>query len=210
MHTCPVCAAVVGQAIWLAQHHVQALSEALLKQWAEQGPGGPIMFTWVDWLRSSALERLGLQRQLVITEELVSGPGPTAATATGAGPSTSSGTSQLLQRMPSLLVRMQRYGSGALAQGAAGAGADAGGPPPICTLEGLAVMLLRYAARRDHERFCEMPVRCASALRAGAARRGPTTRHILPKPPTCLCNTLNTQRAGRGRAAAFASCPWCP
>ncbi len=69
-----------GQALWLSKAHATSLAAALAKCWEEQGPGAPITFTWLDWLKSSALEHLGVNTHLVVPS---SGPG--AGAGAGAG-----------------------------------------------------------------------------------------------------------------------------
>ena len=43
-------------ALWLGAAQVARLQRQLLRLWHEQGPGGPVCYTWADWLQSSALQ----------------------------------------------------------------------------------------------------------------------------------------------------------
>ncbi len=44
--------------MWLSPEQCDALHAALIDTWQQQGPGGPVLFSWLDWLRGSALEHL--------------------------------------------------------------------------------------------------------------------------------------------------------
>jgi hypothetical protein len=56
-------------ASWLAPTQGAALQQRLSQLWEEQGPGGPILYTWIDWLESSALQELGIASLLTLPEQ---------------------------------------------------------------------------------------------------------------------------------------------
>ena len=56
-------------ALWLSGSQVAALEQQLLALWQEQGPGGPVCYTWADWLQCSALQHLGAAETLVLADE---------------------------------------------------------------------------------------------------------------------------------------------
>ncbi|GLC57140.1 hypothetical protein PLESTB_001191700 [Pleodorina starrii] len=60
--------AVELQALWLTPGQAGSLVSELLEQWraAGGGDGAPILFLWLDWLRSEALPYLGVRQQLVL------------------------------------------------------------------------------------------------------------------------------------------------
>lgn len=78
----PLPAALTLQALWLSKAHAASLAAALARCWEDQGPGAPITFTWLDWLKSSALEHLGVNTHLVVPS---SGPGAGAGAAAAGG-----------------------------------------------------------------------------------------------------------------------------
>jgi RWD domain len=53
---------------WLQSSQVEALQQHLDVLWQEQGAGSPICFTWLDWIKSSALGHLGIKDTLLITQ----------------------------------------------------------------------------------------------------------------------------------------------
>ena len=52
---------------WLSSEQADSLAQQLLGLWKEQGPGGPICFTWTDWLQNDALPFLGVTDTLLLT-----------------------------------------------------------------------------------------------------------------------------------------------
>jgi E3 ubiquitin-protein ligase RNF14 len=61
---------VALSALWLPPGGAASLERQLRRTWEEQGPGVPVVYAWVDWLQSHALQHLGLERELCL------GPGP--------------------------------------------------------------------------------------------------------------------------------------
>ena len=51
---------------WLSSDQADSLAQQLLGLWKEQGPGGPICFTWTDWLQNDALPFLGITDTLLL------------------------------------------------------------------------------------------------------------------------------------------------
>lgn len=47
-------------AMWLPPQQAQALASSLASQYEEAGPGCPILYQWLDWLKCSALQELGV------------------------------------------------------------------------------------------------------------------------------------------------------
>ncbi len=52
---------------WLSSEQADSLAQQLLGLWKEQGPGGPVCFTWTDWLQNDALPFLGVTDTLLLT-----------------------------------------------------------------------------------------------------------------------------------------------
>ena len=53
-------------ALWLSSSQAARLEAQLSELWQEQGPGGPVCYTWADWLQSSALQHLGAADALLL------------------------------------------------------------------------------------------------------------------------------------------------
>ncbi|KAG2447213.1 hypothetical protein HYH02_007953 [Chlamydomonas schloesseri] len=167
------------QALWLSEVQAAQLRAALLQQWSEAGPGGPISFTWVDWLRGEALAELGLtkggklvlrrgqqQQQQQQRQQQAAGAGPPGAAGGGGAP-------------------------GAAASAAAGGGGGGGGGQ---SLEGLAMALMRYSARREQHKFDESLVSCPICLEQQLGARCvrlPECGHAFCG--ACLATHLRTQ-----------------
>lgn len=52
---------------WLTSEQADSLAQQLLELWKEQALGGPICFTWTDWLQNDALAFLGITKNLLLT-----------------------------------------------------------------------------------------------------------------------------------------------
>jgi E3 ubiquitin-protein ligase RNF14 len=55
---------------WLGPQQQQQLAAALLASWEEEAPGAPVCYQWLEWLRSNALQHLGMAGSLVIPVSL--------------------------------------------------------------------------------------------------------------------------------------------
>lgn len=53
--------------IWLSEVANESARISLETLWVEVGPGVPICFTWVDWLKSTLLQSIGATEQLIVT-----------------------------------------------------------------------------------------------------------------------------------------------
>lgn len=60
-------AGVQLSAEWLSRGQQSALVQQLDSLWREQGLGGPICFSWMDWLQNDALPFLGINERLLLT-----------------------------------------------------------------------------------------------------------------------------------------------
>ncbi len=60
-------AGMMLSAEWLTSEQVDSLAQQLLELWKEQALGGPICFTWTDWLQNDALAFLGITNRLLLT-----------------------------------------------------------------------------------------------------------------------------------------------
>lgn len=70
------CAPEVGlTATWLSSRQAAELEGQLAALWAEQGPGAPVVYSWADWLQSSALAHLGAADALALEAEPASSGG---------------------------------------------------------------------------------------------------------------------------------------
>ena len=68
--SCQRCRVHVGaqlSAEWLSREQRRALAQQLDSLWREQGVGGPICFSWIDWLQNDALPFLGITERLLLT-----------------------------------------------------------------------------------------------------------------------------------------------
>ncbi|EFN52541.1 hypothetical protein CHLNCDRAFT_138969 [Chlorella variabilis] len=72
-------------ALWLGAAQVARLQRQLLRLWHEQGPGGPVCYTWADWLQSSALQHLGGEQALLLADDAPSSDGSTNGGGVAAG-----------------------------------------------------------------------------------------------------------------------------
>ena len=52
---------------WLSKGQRRVLAQQLDSLWREQGLGGPICFSWIDWLQNDALPFLGITERLLLT-----------------------------------------------------------------------------------------------------------------------------------------------
>lgn len=52
--------------VWLNSQQAVSLQEKLKELWKSQGAGAPILFTWIDWMKSTALTHLGADKYLVL------------------------------------------------------------------------------------------------------------------------------------------------
>ena len=116
---------VALSALWLNAEQAAQLERQLLRLWDEQGPGGPVCYSWVDWLQSSALACLGICESLVL-----GGSGSGSSSAGGSG------------------SRRLELQAGSGEQDAAAGGAVAGGGA-----ERVLLNLLRYDAAEEHRQF---------------------------------------------------------
>ncbi|KAG2444472.1 hypothetical protein HXX76_001224 [Chlamydomonas incerta] len=158
------------QALWLSGAQAAQLRAALLEQWAAAGPGAPISFTWVDWLRGEALAELGL----------------TSSGGGGGG----GGVGRLVLRRAQMQQLAAAGAPGAAAAGAQGGGGGGGGQ----SLEALAMALVRYSARREQHKFDESLVSCPICLEQQLGSRCvrlPECGHAFCG--ACLATHLRTQ-----------------
>ena len=51
---------------WLAPIQIRLLQTRLGQLWEEQGPGAPVLYTWIDWLEGCALQSLGIGNVLAL------------------------------------------------------------------------------------------------------------------------------------------------
>ncbi|GMH38623.1 hypothetical protein BSKO_06507 [Bryopsis sp. KO-2023] len=86
---------------WLSQAHQQSVETSLQHQWEEMGPGVPTCFTWIDWLKSSFLESVGVSDRLVISD--------VTQAQSEAGPSNEAVSSTSAQRGESVVMQILRY-----------------------------------------------------------------------------------------------------
>ena len=86
------------EALWLAAGQAAALRAQLLSLYEEQ-PGLPVCFLWAEWLRSSALEHLGLAEALLLPS-----PSDGAAAAAAAGEAAGAGAQEGTGDSPSRLL----------------------------------------------------------------------------------------------------------
>jgi hypothetical protein len=75
---------------WLAPQQAAQLAQQLQDLWQQQGPGAPIIFEWVDWLRGEALACLGISDSLHLgqnhdRQQRVEGQAADGGTAGGGG-----------------------------------------------------------------------------------------------------------------------------
>ena len=96
-------------AAWLAPGQAEDLCRQLAQLWEEQGPGAPIIYTWADWLQSSAL-----QRALAGGAALVLQPGPSGGSGGPALPGQEPGGGEQPDGGDSeaQLLRLLRYSAG--------------------------------------------------------------------------------------------------
>ncbi|PNW88202.1 hypothetical protein CHLRE_01g018900v5 [Chlamydomonas reinhardtii] len=163
------------QALWLSEAQAAQLRAALRAQWAAAGPGTPISFTLVDWLRGEALAELGL----------TGGSG-------GGGGGGGSGGKLVLRRGQQQQQQQQPAVTGAA--GAAAGGAKGGGGGGGQSLEALAMALVRYSARREQHVFDESLVSCPICLDQQLGSRCvrlPECRHAFCV--ACVATHLRTQ-----------------
>ena len=52
---------------WLAPSQIRLLQQRLGQLWEEQGPGAPVLYTWIDWLEGCALHSLGIGSVLTLS-----------------------------------------------------------------------------------------------------------------------------------------------
>jgi len=67
---CDVFHAIAGMMLsaeWLSREQADSLAQQLLELWKEQALGGPICFTWTDWLQNDALAFIGITDRLLLT-----------------------------------------------------------------------------------------------------------------------------------------------
>jgi E3 ubiquitin-protein ligase RNF14 len=100
-------------ALWLSSRQVASLEQQLLALWHEQGPGGPVCYTWADWLQSSALQHLGAAEGLVLADEPIASSSSNGSSsglqaATGAAGDEAEGLAE------DKLVKLLRWAGGTL------------------------------------------------------------------------------------------------
>jgi hypothetical protein len=95
---------VTIQALWLSAGAIQRLQQQLGAEWAEQGPGTPICYTWVDWLKHSALDFLGASTALLVPGHALSTQGSPPASPPPSLPAVSLPTLETAINLSSLSV----------------------------------------------------------------------------------------------------------
>ncbi|EFJ38905.1 hypothetical protein VOLCADRAFT_101542 [Volvox carteri f. nagariensis] len=82
--------AVELASLWLTAAQAAVLVSELQQQWRASGGGVPILFLWLDWLKSEALPYLGVRQELVLSASesaaaAAAWPGGAAAAAAAGG-----------------------------------------------------------------------------------------------------------------------------
>jgi len=122
---------------WLSPMQLAALQHGLHAAWEEQGAGFPVLFGYLEWLRESGLERLGITSNLQLTTT----------------------TSRLSSRLSNHMSSSEAAGSSSAAAAAITADGPAAAPSsPIA--EQIAIQLLRYHASKEQEEFESAQQRC--------------------------------------------------
>jgi hypothetical protein len=83
--------AVRVSAGWLRRAQSAALEAQLAETWAEQGPGAPVLFAYLDWLKEGALAHLGLADTLLLSSDSGGGGGCCSAPPLGGSGGSSGG-----------------------------------------------------------------------------------------------------------------------
>lgn len=122
---------VALSAAWLAPGQAAALVRELTKLWKEQGEGYPVIFSWLDWLKTSALGVLGISDVLQLSAE---------SSATAAAQPDSAGVDHSAS---------DAAGSSASGQACSDASAQQQPALPAMAAYELALRLLQYSAARE-------------------------------------------------------------
>ena len=88
------------QALWLTAPQSEALTQALILQWQDGSlAGGPVVYQWVEWLKSAALPHLGISNSITVRPKVVT------AVAGGDGSAASSQASWTAEEVAMSLMR---------------------------------------------------------------------------------------------------------
>ncbi|MEW5307671.1 MAG: hypothetical protein WDW36_010049 [Sanguina aurantia] len=189
------------QALWLGAQQLQLLTAALLRQWAGQGPGSPIVYTWLDWLQSCALSELAVSDTLVLSpqheqvEPRSSGSSVTTAAATSAA--AASAPEPRAQSAEQVAGQVLRYCSRREAQVFARANQSC----CICMEEYLGSSCLRLECEHHFCRGC-LSQHCRTQLEEGAVDnlRCPQPKCRLALSPCALQQMLTAAELERFEA----------
>lgn len=141
------------QASWLDRQQQQQLQEQLQQQWQQEGPG-QVCFTWLDYIKVSGLQELGISTELVLSQPSLQ---------------------QQEQEQQQELQQEQQQGS-ELSTAVASQTVSSS-----CSVDVLAMQLLRYSAARELDDFnassqhcliCYEQVRSKAALQAMRGAEG--------------------------------------
>ncbi|MEW5320281.1 MAG: hypothetical protein WDW38_011363 [Sanguina aurantia] len=188
-------------ALWLGAQQLQLLTAALLRQWEEQGPGVPIVYTWLDWLQSCALSELAVSDTLVLSpqheqvEPRSSGSSVTTAAATSAA--AASAPEPRAQSAEQVAGQVLRYCSRREAQVFARANQSC----CICMEEYLGSSCLRLECEHHFCRGC-LSQHCRTQLEEGAVDnlRCPQPKCRLALSPCALQQMLTDAELERFEA----------
>ena len=163
------------QAMWLSPPQSEALSQALISQWVnESQAGGPVVYTWVEWLKTSALHHLGISNSMVIRPKGAEGGGRGQAGTRKDGGEGAEGGGRGQAGT--------RKDGGEAEAAAASSAAAAPSSPPSWTAEEVAMSLMRWAASRSQELFqhqvCRCPI-CWDDFPGSACVRLPDCQHTF-------------------------------
>ncbi|KAG2493664.1 hypothetical protein HYH03_008178 [Edaphochlamys debaryana] len=167
---------VALRAPWLRPGQAAALRTALLQLWDEQGPGGPVAWTWLEWLRMDALQALGLTRELLLKPPSGGGAEDDEAGAeeAGAEAGTRLSRAELAAALAAAEADAQVVAAAAAQKGGAGygGGGGAGGAAAAAAvalaaageLQAVALAMARYSALRERQVFDSSNVSCSICL----------------------------------------------
>lgn len=147
---------------WLEAGQLQQLERGLETVWHEQGEGFPVLFAYLDWLKESSLQHLGISGTLHLQ-----GSGSSGGAAVSSSGGDGEGRSKACEHEGG--QKEQECSSG-----------DACEMPAALSAEQVAMQLLRYHAAKEQEEFDSSQQRCVVCFEehmGSACMRLPACRH---------------------------------